>query len=99
MEQYKGNISTLEPYRYGQWIGTLDDNEEFVYRQGLVGSALSKRVCIWSDDVKRLGGKEKLREILDSIECKALDMQGYEETYSDILKVVKRVRNKFFKAK
>lgn len=93
------NLLSMELHHFGRWLMTLDNVESFIFRQGSVGSAFSRRVCLDKYDIENIGGNEKLKEVLESIETKALSLKGYAESYKDITKIVSRVRNKFLKTK
>jgi hypothetical protein len=86
---------TLEMGVYGSWIRELTNDEAFVHMRGMVGSAHSKIVRLYADDVKEMGGKEKLSEILQSMLDKAERLKPYEDTYGKIFDMVLRIKKKF----
>jgi len=88
-------VLSMEAGHYGKWIENLEEKEMYVYMQGLIGSAISKHVCLDNEDVEEMGGLDELKRVLNSIERKAEPLKGYKYSYNTILKVLKRVRNKF----
>lgn len=86
---------TLEIGIYGGWIRELTDEELFVHMRGMIGSAHSKIVRLYADEVKGMGGKEKLSEILQSMLNKAERLKPYDDTYNKIQEMVLRIKKKF----